>query len=242
MRINLVTLALLAGIGTPALAADLEPSPVRAPVAVPVMAAVYNWTGFYLGIHGGGGWNKFSGMDPTDPTSTWSSVNGSGAVAGGQIGGNYQIGNVVFGLEGTYSWADIKLNSGGPFAGGAGFALTLKNDYVATVAGRVGYAFDRVLIYGKGGAAFTRDAYSANNGLAGALAGTANGSFNRNGWLAGAGIEWAFLGNWSVKAEYNYMRFGQLTEQPTTAGNLTASSAVVKLDLQTAILGINYRF
>jgi hypothetical protein len=90
--------------------------------------------------------------------------------------------------------------------------------------------------------ACTRDVYSANNGLAGALAGAANGSFDRSGWLAGAGIEWAFLPNWSVKAKYNYIGFDQVTEYPTTTGNLAASPAVVKLNLQTAILGINYRF
>jgi outer membrane immunogenic protein len=236
----IAALALLAA-GTPAWAADIiEPMPARAPVAV--VAVAYNWTGFYIGAHGGGGWNKYTGTDPTNPASSGSSVNGSGAVAGGQIGGNYQIGNVVLGLEGTYSWADIKIDSGGPFAGGAGFSLTIKNDYIATVAGRLGYAFDRVLIYGKGGGAFTRDVYSANNGLAGALAGAANGSFDRSGWLVGAGIEWAFLQNWSVKAEYNYMGFGQINEQPTTTGNLAASPALVKLNLQTAILGINYRF
>jgi outer membrane immunogenic protein len=238
VTISLLTTSLL-GMAAPAIAADLSPAPVKAPAMV---AAAYNWTGFYVGVHGGGGWNKFSGVDPTDPTDSGSSANGSGAVAGGQIGGNYQIGQVVLGLEGTYAWSDIKVSDGGPFGGGAGLTVTLKNDYLATVAGRLGYAFDRVLIYGKGGAAFTRDRLDANNGLPGALAGTASGSFDRTGWVAGAGVEWAFLQNWSVKAEYNFMRFGNVTEQPTTAGNLAASPAVVNLDVQTAVAGINYRF
>jgi outer membrane immunogenic protein len=242
MRKNLLLAAIMLLAGVPAVAADLEPSPVRAPAPMPAIATVYSWTGLYLGVHGGGGWSKWNGMDPTDPASGWSAANGSGAVAGGQVGGNYQIGNAVLGLEGTYAWSDIKVDAGGPFAGGAGFTLTVKNDYLATIAGRVGYAFDRVLVYGKGGAAFTRDKYSANNGLAGALAGTANGAFDRTGWVAGAGIEWAFLSNWSVKGEYNYMRFGQLSEALATVGNLAATPAVVKLDTQTAVLGINYRF
>lgn len=224
-------------VAAPAIAADLSPAPVKAPAMV---AAAYDWTGFYIGVHGGGGWNKFSGIDPTDPTDPGSSANGSGAIAGGQIGGNYQIGQVVLGLEGTYAWSDIKVSDGGPFGGGAGLAVTLKNDYLATVAGRLGYAFDRVLIYGKGGAAFTRDKLNAE--LTGPLAGSATGSFDRTGWIAGAGLEWAFLQNWSVKAEYNFMRFGNVTEQPTTVGNLAASPAVVNLDVQTAVVGINYRF
>jgi outer membrane immunogenic protein len=211
-----------------------------APAVVPV--GVSNWTGFYIGAHGGGGWNTWSGMDPTDPGAGWSSVNGSGGVAGGQIGGNYQINNFVVGLEGTYAWSNIGLTNNGPFGGGGGFTLTLTNDYIATVAGRLGVAFNNVLFYGKGGAAFTRDKYDANNGLAGALAGSASGSFDRTGWLAGAGVEWMFVPNWSVKAEYNYMRFGSITEQPTTTGNLAASSASVKLDIQTATIGVNYHF
>jgi outer membrane immunogenic protein len=226
-------------MGAPAIAADLARAPVKAPAAV---AAAYSWTGFYIGAHGGGGWNTFTGTDPTMPGDPASAANGSGAVAGGQIGANYQIGQVVFGVEGTYAWSDIKVSDGGPFGGGAGLTVTLKNDYLATAAARLGYAFDRVLVYGKGGAAFTRDKLNANNGLPGALAGSAAGSFDRTGWVAGAGIEWAFLQNWSVKAEYNYMRFGEITEAPTTVGNLAASPAVVKLDVQTAVVGINYRF
>jgi outer membrane immunogenic protein len=169
-------------------------------------------------------------------------VTASGGVVGGQIGGNYQISNFVVGLEGTGAWSSVTLNAGGPFGGGAGFNLSLKNDYIATVAGRFGVAFDRVLLYAKGGAAFTRDKYSANNGLAGALAGSANGSFNRTGWLAGGGVEWMFMPNWSVRAEYNYLGFGSITEQPVTTGNLVASPANVKLNIQTGTVGVNYHF
>jgi len=238
MHKSLLVATSLLALGAPAFAADLIPVPVKAPVAT----AVFSWTGFYAGVHGGGGWSHYFGSDPADPAAGSATANGSGAIAGGQIGGNYQINNIVVGLEGSYAWSDIKISDGGPFAGGAGFTATLKNDYVATVAGRLGVAFDRVLIYGKGGAAFTRDKLSADNGLAGALAGSAHGSFDRTGWLAGVGVEWAFLPNWSVKAEYNYMGFGEITEQPTTTGNLAATPAAVKLNLQTAVVGINYRF
>jgi outer membrane immunogenic protein len=228
--------------GTPALAADIiAPPPPAVAIKAPV-AVAYSWTGFYIGGQVGGGWSTFKGTDPTTPGAPWTSINASGVIAGGQIGGNYQIGNAVLGLEASYDWSNIRVNDGGPFAGGAGLTMTLKNDYVATVAGRVGYAFDRVLLYAKGGAAFTRDRLDANNGLAGALAGSGSGSFSRTGWVAGAGIEWAFLPNWSVKAEYNYLGFGQITEVPTTTGNLFASPALVKLDIQTALLGLNFHF
>ena len=169
------------------------------------------------------------------------SFSGSGALAGGTFGGNYQFGNVVLGLEGTYDWADIRNTQSAVLGLGAGtLTLVTKNDYIATVAGRVGYAFDRVLIYGKGGAAFTRDRLDAN--LVGPVPGTATGSFDRTGWLAGAGVEYAFLQNWSMKLEYDYLGFGRTSETPTTTGGLAASSASVKLEMQKLLFGVNYRF
>jgi hypothetical protein len=151
--------------------------PVKTPMA-PMMAA-YNWTGFYIGVNGGGGWNTWTGTAAAAGPGI-NSFSGSGGLAGGTIGGNYQIGNVVLGLEGTYDWADIN-NTQVATLGLGTLTLVTKNDYVATVAGRVGYAFDRVLIYGKGGAAFTRDRLNAN--LTGPFPGAANGSFDRTGWL-----------------------------------------------------------
>jgi outer membrane immunogenic protein len=238
---KLILTAALLSLATPAFAADIiEPAPVvKAPVAP---APIFTWTGFYIGAHGGGAWSKWTGIDPTDPLAVWSSVDASGGIVGGQIGGNYQISNFVVGLEGTGAWSSVTLNAGGPFGGGAGFNLSLKNDYIATVAGRFGVAFDHVLLYAKGGAAFTRDKYNANNGLAGALAGSASGAFNRTGWLAGGGVEWMFMPNWSVRAEYNYLGFGTVTEQPVTTGNLAASPANVKLNIQTGTVGVNYHF
>lgn len=235
MRTRLVLTAALLSLATPAFAADIiAPAPVKAPVA----GRIFSWTGFYVGVHGGGAWGKSTGIDPTDPTATWSSVTYSGGVVGGQIGGNYQIDNVVLGLEGTGAWSSLTVNAGGPFAGGAALTLSLKNDYIATVAGRLGVAFDRVLLYAKGGAAFTRDKYSGNDGLGGTIA----GNFNRTGWLAGGGVEWMFVPNWSLRAEYNYMGFGAITERLTTTGNLVAAPANVKLNIQTGTIGVNYHF
>jgi outer membrane immunogenic protein len=218
---------------TPGLAADLESPPTRPPAA-----AVFSWTGFYIGGHVGGGWSNVRGIDPTLPADGWSSIKGSGFLAGGQAGFNYQIGSVVLGAEGSYAWSGMKIGDGGPFAGGPGLTVVDRNDYVATAAGRVGYAFDRVLVFGKGGAAWTRDRLDANDGIGG----TASGSFNRTGWVAGAGLEYALLQNWSVKLEYDFLRFGQINELPTTTGGLGASPALVKLDIQMALFGLNYRF
>jgi outer membrane immunogenic protein len=237
VRTKLFSALALLAVGTPALAADIETPPAPAVTRTPV-AVAYSWTGLYIGGHAGGGWSTFKGMDPTVPGDPWTAVNASGVVAGGQLGFNYQIGSVVLGAEGSYAWSNIRVSDGGPFAGGAGLTITLKNDYVATAAGRVGYAFDRVLLFAKGGGAWTRDKLDANDGIGG----TATGRFSRSGWMVGGGAEFAFLQNWSVKLEYDYLRFGQINEILTTTGGLGASPAVVKLDLQMVLLGLNYRF
>jgi outer membrane immunogenic protein len=241
MRTYLLSASLLVLTGASAFAADLSPAPVPVKAPVAPMVSLYNWTGFYIGVNGGGGWNSWTGSAAAAGPGI-NSLNGSGGLAGGTVGGNYQIGNVVLGLEGTYDWADISNTQVGALGFGAGtLTLVTKNDYIATVAGRVGYAFDRVLIYGKGGAAFTRDKLNAN--LVGPVPGTAVGTFDRTGWLAGAGVEWAFWGNWSVKAEYDYMGFGSLNEGTfVTTGGLAVAPATVKLNIQTATVGINYKF
>lgn len=233
---SLSILAFLAAASAPALAADLG-APPRPPLAAP-LAPSFSWTGFYIGGNIGGGWSKFSGTDPTFPAGGSTSIQGSGFLAGGQLGFNYQIGNVVLGAEGSYDWSGTKISDGGPFGGGAGLTVTDKNDYVATAAGRLGYAFDRLLVFGKGGVAWTRDKLDANDGLGG----TASGSFGRTGWLAGLGVEYAILPNWSLKLEYDYLKFGQVNELPTTTGGLGVTPALVKLDMQLVQLGLNYRF
>ena len=115
MRTYLLSASLLLATGASALAADLGAAPVKAPVARRSMAPAYNWTGFYVGVNGGGGWSTCTGMDPAAGPGI-NSLNGSGALAGGQVGGNYQIGNVVLGLEGTYDWADIRNTQSAPLA------------------------------------------------------------------------------------------------------------------------------
>ena len=71
-----------------------------------VVAERYNWTGVYVGFHGGGGWSKLTGTDAFDGTTSSTSLNGW--LAGGQIGGNYQVGQWVFGVQGDYAYADVK--------------------------------------------------------------------------------------------------------------------------------------
>jgi len=216
-------------------AADLPAQPpIKAPAMVPVES--FTWTGVYLGVHGGGAWSKLSGTNSFGGTASSASLDGW--LAGGQIGANYQVGQWVFGVQGDYAYADDKFTQSlAPIVG----TLEVKHDYFATASGRIGYAFDRLMVYGKGGVAFTRDKWRATDNTGGLVF----GNFNRTGWLAGAGFEWAFAGNWSVFAEYNYLSFGNINEALTTGGSGTlvaTGGGVVKDTTNIAKAGINFRF
>jgi outer membrane immunogenic protein len=222
-----VFVASLALIGSAA-AADF---PRKAPSYAPI-APVFTWTGFYVGVHGGWGWSNW---DAGPGAITGGTADGDGWIAGFQAGYNYQMGNIVVGVEGDFSFADVKITA--PLFAGS---ITLKNDYYGTVTGRLGYAFDRFLVYGKGGVAFTRDKWDGDDGLGG----TATGKFNRVGWTIGGGVEYALWNNFSVKAEYNFMDYGEKTEALTTGGGLiiVGGPASVSETVHIVKVGANYRF
>ena len=232
MRKLLLVTASAVAMAAPALAADMSAPQPMAYTKAPMVAPAFTWTGLYLGAHAGYGWGKIRSVDPTGATAD-SIVDTKGAVAGGQIGYLYQMGPWVLGVEGTMAWSDVKFSSVGPFGIGN---VTAKNDYIGTVAGRAGYAFDRVLLYGKGGVAFTRDVLAATDGLGG----TGNGSFNRTGYVAGGGLEYAFWDKWSARVEYNYLDFGTKFENPTATGGLVAIPSNVKTNISTVTFGVNY--
>ena len=135
-KILLASAALIALTGA-ASAADLAARPyTKAPVA---MASVYNWTGFYLGLVGGGAWEN-SG-----------SPRMQGGFVGGTAGYNWQTGNIVFGLEADGAWADVSASATGatvvPGFGVVTTTATSKTDAMGTVRGRIGYAVDQILFY-----------------------------------------------------------------------------------------------
>lgn len=227
-----LTLTIL-GLMTFAAAAPAQAADIRLPVKAPAYVhTYYNWTGFYLGGHAGYGWADFGGSDPVTGLPT-GSLSAKGLIYGGQLGFNYQIGSWVLGVEGEFSFGDVKYRE--DF--GAGNTAEIKLDQIFTAAGRVGYAFDRTMIYGKAGGAWTQEKYNFA-----VLGGTATGSVDRSGWLVGVGIEYAFAGNWSAKLEYNYMDLGSKLVTLTTTGGLVATPANVDLTVQTVKAGINYRF
>ena len=192
--------ALAAMTAGSAFAADM---PLKARVAAPVVAPAFNWTGCYIGIHGGGGATRSS----TTGSNSW----GNGGLAGGQIGCNYQTGILVLGVEGEGYWSGMKATQEASVNVGEGIAAVsaqARNKYDYTVAGRIGVAFDRAFIYGKAGWAWGRFDFTAAETFLGVTEFSAFGSETLNGPLFGLGLEYALTNNWTVKGEYNYINYG----------------------------------
>jgi outer membrane immunogenic protein len=213
-------------------AADLPPAPRPQAVAPVVFAPpVYNWTGIYVGGNLGGGFANSSWSDPfTAGTNTF---NKGGFIGGGQIGGNLQYNWLVVGIEGDFDWTGLK----GSGTDSAGNAINTQTQWTSTVTGRVGAAFDRLLVYGKGGVAFADDKSTLND----TFGGSANTTLTRTGWTAGVGLEYAFYQNWSAKVEYDYLGFGSQTLSLPTAAFPTYSTSA-SLNVQEVKAGINFKF
>jgi outer membrane immunogenic protein len=224
---------LLAGLGFlfathPALTADL-PVVRKAP---PPAVALYSWTGFYIGAHLGGGWGDKDWV--AVGVSPLGSHDISGFLGGGQVGFNFQMGAWVFGAEGDFSWANLEGNHVDTVFFGNNITEV---DWLGTVTGRLGYAWDRTLVYVKGGGAWASDKYTVTVGglfFAGADA-------TKEGWTIGAGLEYGFAPNWSAKFEYNYLDFGtdRVRFVAVAGGSFLRD---VDQEVHAAKVGINYRF
>ncbi len=199
LRKLLTTTALICLAGGTALAADL-PSEKGPPVYAPPPPPAFSWSGVYIGGQVGYDWGTSSFHD----VAAFPSLSQSGVVGGVHIGYNYQVSQFVFGLEGDVNGASTRDSN---FSAGLNYGLRENID--ASIRGRVGYAFDRVLIYATGGGAYGSFHTSYNDGVA-------FDSFNsgRVGWTVGGGLEYAIDNNWSVRAEYRYTDYGRVTDSP----------------------------
>ncbi len=241
--------ALSVGAGSAALAADLPPpAPMpRAPATyVPVVAPPYNWSGFYIGGNLGAGWNSSGSVSDTFGSAFTTNTN-TQFLGGGQVGVNYQFwGGVVIGAEAMFDWLPNTTNTitaTNPIAGTA--SATINNRWLTTATGKLGYGWDRVLLYGKGGGAWVG---TNNPGLTinGAPAAFSNTTSNNLGWTAGLGVEWAFWGNFSARAEWDYIR---LQNQSFTVAGAAAPGSfatdVISINNRSINMftaGVNYKF
>ena len=214
-------------------AADLPPAPPIREKAAPVAYApqIYNWTGIYVGGHIGGGYADWSWSDPITGGGS-DTFNDLGFLGGAQVGANAQFSRLVLGLEGDFSWTNLK----GSGADSIGEPLNSNVQWTSTVTGRIGAAFNRLLVYGKGGLALAQDQSSLTD-----LAGnTATDSFLRTGWTVGAGLEYALDDNWSAKIEYDYLGFGPQSMNFTTPTESVSSNS--SLNVQEIKAGLNFHF
>jgi outer membrane immunogenic protein len=212
-------------------AADLPVAPPQAPAAyVPVVTPVYNWTGVYIGINGGyafgnSNWNSVAAFVPGT-----GDFNVTGGLVGGTVGINFQSGSVVYGVEGDGDWTNIQgSTSNGGCVGGT---CQTSNDWLTTFRGRIGYAFDRVLVYGTaGGAAGDVKATLTVAGFP-----PASTDSTEFGWTAGGGIEVALTENITAKGEYLFV------DLSNGALNGPGVSVPVQFDASIVRAGLNFKF
>lgn len=231
-KLLLTTVLTSLGFTGMAFAADL---PARAPApytkAPAIVEAAYNWSGFYIGINGGGATSRFDWN--ADGFGDEGSHDATGATFGGQIGYRWQMSSMVFGLEAQGNWADFRgSNTSQQFAP---LVNQSKIDAFGLFTGQIGYAWDRTLLYVKGGAAVTDNRYAQFTAPGGAFLGSV--SETRWGPTVGAGIEFAFTPNWSLGFEYDHMFMGN-------SGIVTPVGVAdhIKEDVDLFTARLNYRF
>jgi len=237
-----VAAGMLALAVVPAGAADLG-LPTKAPVAA------YNWTGFYFGGNGGygNGEDLFTDLPPAAPFGAFTTnmaIKSNGFFGGGQAGFNYQFSSPwVVGVEADADASGIN--------GGAGFcaivgnctSTTVRLDDFGTLRGRLGYAWNNVLVYATGGWAWGQGKVNSST-TSGAIVDNTN---NMSGWTAGAGLEVGLLSfpGWTVRLEYLHIQFDNVTDLfpapiTTRTVGIASVSAVDRFD--TLRFGVNYLF
>jgi outer membrane immunogenic protein len=223
----------------PAVAADL---PARTYTkAPPIIAAAYDWSGFYIGVNGGWGSSRKS-WDYSGTTAARRLVNApegshdaDGGTVGGQIGYNWQAASWVFGVEAQGNWADFQASNVSTFD--PTFTNRTKIDAFGLFTGRIGYAWNNALLYVRGGAAVVSDKYDYYNTVTGVGVGTA--SETRWGAAVGAGLEYGFTPNWSVAVQYDHLFLG---DRDITFDSPARTVDRIKQDVDLVTARINYRW
>lgn len=231
MQLRFAAIAFVA-LSTSAMAADL---PVKAPAIAPIQS--YNWTGFYIGAQVG--WSHIRDtQDLSSPTFALSvSDTANGIVGGVHAGYNLQMNQFVYGLEADFEGnsTDHSFAIGFPFVATTG---TERLQWQGSLRGRLGLAWDRVFLYGTGGWAFGgfEDSYNTTGTVF-----AESVSSTRSGWTAGGGIEYAWLNNFTMRAEYRFTDWGS----HTNALNVFLSPPGISVDhvRQSVVrVGVSYKF
>ena len=263
-------------VGTSANAADLAIGPAyKAPIVIPIVS--YGWTGFYAGLNAGGAFGHASEDQSLDAPncdtaggcnpliallSTGHNMTPSAFTGGLEVGYNYQISSMVFGLEAdidylrlheSFSFGPMRVSTQTPAAASVSGSST--TDSLITVRPRIGFAHDRLLAYVTGGLAVTNENFSeaiTATGRRGFITGQYNVTASNNiGWVFGGGLEYGFTDRWSLKGEYLHLDFGNANSVTSVVnapvappGGLTGSVLTSSLHLTADVVraGLNYRF
>ena len=244
----------------PAAAADMAARPyTKAPT--PMIAALYDWSGFYIGANGGWGssrkcWDiNNNGGGVIAPVAAEGCHDATGGVAGGQIGYRWQAGTWVFGLEAQGDWADLRGSNTSLFFG-APFTNRSKIEAFGLFTGQIGYAWNNALLYVKGGAAVTDDNYRGfvTAPVLGLATGTVFDSASETRWggVVGVGLEYGFSPNWSMAIEYDHLFMGDRDVTMTSRGVIllpgaAAAGALSRVnnigqDVDLVTVRVNYRW
>lgn len=232
--------AVALSMSAPASAADLAARPyTKAPA--PVVAPIYDWTGFYIGANGG--WGRSHNC--LDFITAAGAVAGgcqdrSGGVIGGQIGYRWQSNQFVFGLEAQGDWADLSNTRVSLF--NPTLSSTVKTDGIGLFTGQLGWAWNAALLYVKGGAAVTSnrlDIFDTATGI-----GLVSASNTRWGATVGVGFEYGFAPNWSFGVEYDHLFMGHANNSVSVVDPRLAAvlSDRITQDVDMVTLRVNYRF
>jgi outer membrane immunogenic protein len=237
------TVGLIAlSMSAPASAADLAARPyTKAP---PMIAAVYDWSGFYIGANGGWG-SARNCWDFLTPAGTFIGAEGchdaTGGTAGGQIGYRWQAGTFVFGLEAQGNWADFRGSNGSLIPPVGLFTNQTKLDAFGLFTGQIGYAWNNALLYVKGGGAVTSNRYNQYFTPTGALV-ASSGDDTRWGGVVGVGLEYGFAPNWSAAIEYDRMFMQDRTITTLTPVGAVFANERIRQDVDLVTVRVNYRW
>jgi outer membrane immunogenic protein len=239
LKYTLLAATALLPVTISAYAADL---PSRLPPAVLPPPPVFTWTGFYVGGQVGYQWSSNSAGNvyavvPGTAVAASPNYNSAGVIGGGHVGYNWQMNQFVLGIEGDGEGSSFY--GSGPYGGGA-YRFMTTQDVQGSVRGRLGYAWNQLLIYATGGVAFGSVKNSYTN-YAGAVGIADIVSSTRTGWTVGGGFEYFFRPQWSLRGEYRYTDLGTHTD--ILANSSGATLAVSKHQTEnSARFGVSYHF
>jgi outer membrane immunogenic protein len=190
-----------------------------------------DWTGWYTGLQLGGAFGSASWTNPFSNLSD--DPKPSAVLGGGQFGVNWTRDSLLLGAEADFSWMDLK----GSANDAGGNTHTVHTHWLSLVTGRVGYAFNRYLVYAKGGAAFANE---SNKVVTPGGVSATSSTTTQVGWTVGGGVEYAINPNWSARLEYDYVDLP--SRGMVLNGPLGSQPANVNFTIQKVVGAINYRF